>query len=64
MNQMVFLLYSGTIQLQAERNLKLTRLPAIIFPHLAKLMKHNKSNKTFVSVVVIIFSPIYLSEAT
>ena len=61
---MVFLLYSGTIQLQVERDLKLTGLSAIIFPHLAKLTKHNKSNKTFVSEIVIIFSPIYLSEAT
>ena len=27
-------------------------------------MKHNKSNTAFLHAVVIIFSPIYLSEAT
>ena len=63
MNQMVLLLYSGTIQLWAERDLKLTRLSAIISPYLAKFMNHNKSNTTFVHEIVI-FSPTYLSEAT
>ena len=61
---MVFLLYSGTIQLQAEHDLKLTRLSAIISPYLVKFMKHNKSNTTFVHGIVISFSPIYLSDAT
>ena len=61
---MVFLLYSGTIQLWTECDLKLTRLSAIISPYLAKFMKHNKSNTTFVHDIVNIFSPIYLSEAT
>ena len=58
MNQIVFLLYSGTIQLQVERDLKLTRFSANISLYLAKFMKHNKSNTTFVHEIVIIFSPI------
>ena len=64
MNQLGLVLYSGTIQFQAKRDLKLTRLSAIITPYLVKFMKHNKSNTTFLRQVVIIFSPIYLSEAT
>ena len=47
-----------------ERDLKLTRLSAIISPYLAKFMKHNKSNTVFLREIVIIFSPSYLSEAT
>ena len=47
-----------------ERDLKLTRLPAIISLYLAKFMKHNDSNTAFLHEIVIIFSPIYLSEAT
>ena len=37
MNQLVLVFYSGAIQFSAERDLKLTRLPAIIFPYLAIL---------------------------
>ena len=37
MNQVVFVLYNGAIQLYAERDLKLTRLSVIISPYLAKL---------------------------
>ena len=47
-----------------ERNLKVTRLSALISPYLAKFMKHIKSNTAFLHEIVIIFSPIYLSEAT
>ena len=61
---MVFVLYSGTIRFQAERDLKLTTLSALICPYLAKFMKHNKSNTAFLHEIVFIFSPIYLSEAT
>ena len=61
---MLFLLHSETIQLQAERELKLTGLSVIISLYLAKFMKHNKSNTTFVDEIVIIFSPIYSSETT
>ena len=39
MNQIVFLLYSGAIQLWAGRDLKLTTLSAIISPYLAKFTK-------------------------
>ena len=61
---MVFLLYSGTIQLWMERDLKLSRLSIVVSLYLPKFMKHNKSNATFVHEVIIIFSPVYLSEAT
>ena len=61
---MVFVLRSGTVQLLAERDLKLVRFSAIISPYLAKFMKHNKSNTAFVHEIVNFFSPIYLSEAT
>ena len=64
MNQMAFVLYSGTIQFQVERDLKLTRSSAVISPCLAKFMNHNKSNTAYLHEIVIIFSPIYLSEAT
>ena len=52
---MVFLLYSGTIQPHAERDLKLTRLLAIISSYLAKFMKHNKSKTAFLHEIVIFF---------
>ena len=57
-------LYSGTIPFEAECDLKLTRLSALISPCLTKLMKHNKSNTTFLREIVIMVSLIYLSEAT
>ena len=38
MNQMVLVLYSGTIQIQVEHDLKLTGLSAIISPYLAKFI--------------------------
>ena len=44
---MVFALYSGTIQFQTERDLNLTRLPAVVSPYLAKFIRHNKSNTVF-----------------
>ena len=47
-----------------ERDLKLTRLSALISSYLAKFMKHNKSNGAFLHEIVIILTPIYLSEAT
>ena len=64
MNQMVFLLYSGIIQPQAERDLKLARLSAIISPYLFKFMKHHKSNTALVHKIVSTFSPIYSSRVT
>ena len=64
MNQIAFLLQSGTIQLYAKRDLKLTRLSGIISLYLAKFMKHNKLNTTFLHEIVIIFSLIYSSVAT
>ena len=64
MNRMVFILYSETIQFQAGLGLNLTSLPAIISPYLAKFMIHNKSNTVFLHDIVIIFSPIYLSDST
>ena len=63
MNQRVFVSYSGTIPLQAKRDLKLTRLPAIISLYQAKSIKHNKSNTTFLHEIVI-FPPFYFSETT
>ena len=63
-NQLVLVLYSGTIQFQAERDLKLTRLSALTCPHLVKFLKHSKSGTAFLREIVIIFAPIYLSEAT
>ena len=63
MNQMVFVLYRGTIPFKAESYLKLTKLSAIISLYLAKFIKHYKSNTTFLYNTVIIFSPFYLSEA-
>ena len=56
-------LYSGTIPFEAEFDLKLTRLSALISPCLTKLMKHNKSNTTFLREIVIMVSLICLSEA-
>ena len=64
MNQMVFVLYSGTIQRYVEYDLKLARLSALISPYLAKFMKHNKSNTAFLCEIVITFSLIHLPEAT
>ena len=61
---MMLVLYSGTNQFQAEQDLKLTRLSAIISPSLAKFMKRNKFNTAFLHEIVITFSSIYLSEAT
>ena len=42
----------------------MTRLLAIISRYLAKFMKHNKSDTTFLYEIVITFSVTYLSEAT
>ena len=39
---MLFLLYSETIHLQAERDLKLIRLSTVVSPYLAKFIKHDK----------------------
>ena len=64
MNQMVFVLHNGTIQLLLESDLTFARLSAIISPYLAKFMKHEKSNAEFLYETVIIFSKMYLSEAT
>ena len=33
-------------------------------PYLTKFVKHNKSNTSFLHEIVIIFSPVCLSEAT
>ena len=38
----MFVLYIGTSQFWTERDLKLTRLSAIIFPYLTEFLKHNK----------------------
>ena len=61
---MELVLFGGTIQFYTERDLKLTTLSALISPYLAKFMKHNKSNAAFLREIVIIFSPMYLLEAT
>ena len=61
MDQLVFDIYSGTIQFQVERDLKIARLSAIISPYLAKLIKHNKSNTSFLHDIAIFF-PFFLSE--
>ena len=53
MNQRVFVL-----------KLKLTRLSAITSPYLAECMNDNKLDTVFLHEIVIIFSPIYLSETT
>ena len=63
MNQVVVVLYSGTIQFWAERDLLLTKFLAFISPYLTKFMKHNKSYTAFLRKIVI-FSPIYLREVT
>ena len=64
MNQILFfVLYRGTIELLAERYWKLIRLSAIISPYLAKVIEHNKFNTDFMHGIVIVFSPIYWSEA-
>ena len=42
----------------------MTKLLAIISRYLAKFMKHNKSDTTFLYEIVITFSVTYLSEAT
>ena len=52
---MVFILYSGTVQFWAERDLMLTRFSALVSPDLAKFMKHNKSSTAFLHEIVIIF---------
>ena len=51
----MFVLYSGKIQFNMERNLQLTRLSVITFLYLAKFIKHNKSNAAFLHEIVIIF---------
>ena len=61
---MVFLLYRGRIYFSTERDFWLTRLSAIISPYLAKFMKRIKSITEFLHEIVIMFSPIYLSETT
>ena len=62
---MVSVLYSGTVQFLAECDLKLTKLSALFSLYLAKFMKQNKSSTAFLhDEIVIIFSPIYLLEAT
>ena len=38
-----------------ERDLKLTRLSAIIYLYLAKFVKHNKPNTVYLHEIVIIF---------
>ena len=48
---MVFDLYNGKIQLWAERDIKLTRLSAIISPYWAKFLKYNKSNTAFLQFI-------------
>ena len=48
----------------AARDLKLTRLWAIISPCLTKFIKYNKLNTAFLHEIVIIFSPFYLSETS
>ena len=61
---MVFVLHSGTTQLQVERDLILTRLSVIISPHIAKFVKYNKSSTAILHGIIIIFSPCYLPETT
>ena len=62
MNQMVFVLYSGTIQFWEESDLKLTTFSAFI-SHLAKYKERNKFITVFLHEIVINFPTIYLSEA-
>ena len=50
---MVFVLYSGTIQLQLERHLKLTRLPATISP---------KSNTAFLHEMFYFFYNLFITD--
>ena len=59
MNQMVFVLYSGTIQPKAERDLKLTRLSSIISPYFNKLINYNKLNTALLHEILTTFSPFY-----
>ena len=49
---MVFVLYSG----------KSGRVSAIIFPYLAKIIRQNKSNTSFLHEIFIIFSYLRLLE--
>ena len=39
-------------------------MSALISLYLARFMKHDELNTAFLHEIVIIFSPIYLSEAT
>ena len=61
---MLFLLYSEIVQLQAERNLKLTKLSATIRPYFVKFIKHNKLNTAFLHENVFVFYLFYLSGTT
>ena len=63
MNQVLLSLVDA-IQLEAESDLKLTRLAAIISPYLSKFITHTKLNAAFLYEVVVIFSPFYLLETT
>ena len=56
---MVFLLYSGTIQPKAERDLKLTRLSSIISPYFDKLINYNKLNTALLHEILTTFSRFY-----
>ena len=51
---MVFVLCNRTIQLKAERDLKLSRLLAIISPYLAELIKHNWIQNLYEIVVIFL----------
>ena len=52
------------MHLKAERDLKMTRLSAIISPYFAKFIEHNKSNIAIFHEIIIIFPPFYLSKLT
>ena len=62
MNQMVYVLYTGEIQLQPEHDAKLTRFSDIISHYLDRFMKHTKSNKAFLHEIAITFPVVYFSE--
>ena len=53
---MVLVLYSRTIQFSAKRDLKLTRLSALISLNLTKFMKYNKLNTEYSHQIVSSFN--------
>ena len=62
---MVYVFYSGIVQLYVESDFKLTRLSVVISPYLTKFIKYTESNTAFLHMrSLIIFLHFFLSAST